>query len=92
MPLTQRVTFKAMLQKKNLIQVPKLIRWKYKLEPTETMKITVNLVESMGLRENFIGNMHKDGRILIPKIQRALLRGGEPSIEGYIFEVTLEPT
>ncbi len=45
----------------------------------------------MGVRENFLGKMRKDGRIVIPKLEIALLRGDEPSLEGYALEVTLEP-
>ena len=92
MPLTQRITFKTVLKKKNQVQVPKLFRWQYKMEPSEILKITVRVEGALGVKENFLGKMHKDGRIVIPKMQLALLRGKEPSLEGYALEVTLEPT
>jgi hypothetical protein len=41
MPLTEKITFKTTLQKGNRIQVPKLIRWQFKLEPTQTLKVGV---------------------------------------------------
>ena len=31
MPLTERVKFKTVLQKGNRVQLPKLVRWEYKL-------------------------------------------------------------
>jgi hypothetical protein len=45
----------------------------------------------MGIRECFLGKMHKDGRIIIPKLQIALLRRDEPSLAGFPLEVTIEP-
>lgn len=92
MPLTGRVTFKAMLKKRDLLYVPKLIRWQYKLEPSEVLKVTVSVVGEMGVRESFLGKIHKDGRIVIPKLQIALLRRNQPSLEGFALEVTIEPT
>ncbi len=91
MPLTRRVTFKAILKKRDLLYVPKLIRWQYKLESSEILRVTVSVVGAMGLRESFLGKMHKDGRIAIPKLQVALLKCKEPSLEGFALEVTLEP-
>ena len=41
MPLTQKVSFKTMLQKGNRVQLPKLIRWKFKLETSQILKVTV---------------------------------------------------
>jgi hypothetical protein len=35
--------------------------------------------------------MLKDGRLVIPKLTMALLKRDEPSLEGYVMEVTLEP-
>jgi len=31
-PLTQKVSFKTMLQKSNRVQVPKVVRWQFKME------------------------------------------------------------
>jgi len=91
MPLSQRVTFKTMLKKENRIAVPRIVRWQYKLEPLEILKVTVSVVGAMGVKECFLGKMRKDGRIVIPKLQLALLRRDEPTLESFTLEVTLEP-
>jgi len=36
--------------------------------------------------------MGKDGRVAIPKLMLALLKGDKPNLEGHVMEVTLEPT
>jgi hypothetical protein len=62
MPLDERITYKTILKKRSLLQVPKLVRWQYKVEPSQVLKVTVSVVGAMGVRESFITNMHKDGR------------------------------
>jgi len=91
LPLTQSVTFKTMLQKQNRLQVPKLVRWKYRLESSEVLRVTVNIVGVQGDEERFLARMLKDGRIVVPKLTLALLKGDESSVEGQVMEVTLEP-
>ena len=44
MPLTERVDFKAVLQKGNRVQLPKLVRWRFKLETSQVLKVTVTAV------------------------------------------------
>jgi len=39
-PLTETVEFKTVLQKGNRFQLPKLIRWKFKLETVQILKVT----------------------------------------------------
>lgn len=91
MPLNQRITYKTTMKKRNLLQVPKFVRWQYKLEPSQILKVTVSIVGSMGVRESFLTSMHKDGRVGIPPLQLALLKKSEEKIEEYALEVTLEP-
>ena len=91
MPLSQRVSFKTVLQKQNRLQVPKLVRWEYKLESSEVLKVTVTIVGFLGVRESFLAKMQKNGRIRIPDLTMALLKRDEPSLEGCVMEVTLEP-
>ena len=91
MPLSQRVSFKTMLQKQNRLQVPKLVRWEYKLESSEVLKVTVIIVGLLGVRECFLAKMQKNGQIRIPDLTMALLKRDEPSLEGCVMEVTLEP-
>ena len=54
------------------------------------MRITVSVVGAMGVRECFLGKMHLDGRIVVPKLQIALLRRDEPSLAGFPLEVIIE--
>jgi len=81
-----------MLQKQNRLQVPKLVRWEYKLEASDVLQVTVNIIGLLGVREQFLAKMQKDGRIAIPKLTMPLLMRDEQRLEGYAMEVTLEPT
>jgi hypothetical protein len=91
MPLTQKVTFKTMLQRGNRVQVPRLIRWQFKMETNQVLKVGVNAINLWTGWQFFYARMGKDGRILIPKLTLALLRSEKPSLAGYVMEVTLEP-
>jgi len=42
MPLSEKVKFVARLQKGNRVQIPKHIRWRFKLEIWQALKITAN--------------------------------------------------
>jgi hypothetical protein len=46
----------------------------------------------LNVRESFFARIYENGRIRIPNLAIALLKGDKPSIEGYAIEVTLEPT
>jgi len=52
MPLTEKVTFKGELQKRNRSQVPKLIRRLHKMEPTQILKVTIDVVNAFDEDEN----------------------------------------
>jgi hypothetical protein len=93
MPLTEKVTFKAKLQKGNRIQVPKLYRWRYKLETHQILKGTLNPISLWGaMPQFFLARMSRDGRIIIPKLTQTLLKGDKPDIEGCVLHVTIEPS
>jgi hypothetical protein len=92
LPLNQNVIYKTAMQKRDRLQVPKVVRWKYKLESTEVLKVTITIVGVLGVRESFLATTHKDGRLAIPKLTMALLKRNQPSLEGCAMEVTLEPT
>ena len=68
------------------------MRWQYKLEPSEVFKVTLTVVGFLGVRESFLAKMYESGRIRIPDLTFSLLKRNEPSLKGYILEVTLEPT
>jgi bifunctional DNA-binding transcriptional regulator/antitoxin component of YhaV-PrlF toxin-antitoxin module len=91
MPLTRKVSFKTVLQKGNRVQVPKALRWQFKMESEQVLKVTVNALNVWSGWETFYARMGKDGRITLPKLTRELLRGREQSLTGYVMEVVLEP-
>ena len=68
------------------------MRWEYKLEVSQTLKVTVTIVGTLGIREGFFAKMYTNGRIRIPDLTMALLKRDKPSLQGYAMEVTLEPT
>ncbi len=98
MPLTERVEFKAILQRENRIQIPKIIRWKFKLESDQVLKVIVAPIHTptgFVSWEAFYTHISKDGRITLPILIRALLnnsRNQQTITEGTPLQVRLEPT
>jgi hypothetical protein len=93
LPLTRAISFKTLLQKGNRVQVPKLLRWEFKMEPTQVLWVAVGLLESWK-KEGFYAKMGRDGRITVPWLVLDLLRkqieeGG--SLTGQVLEVKIEP-
>jgi bifunctional DNA-binding transcriptional regulator/antitoxin component of YhaV-PrlF toxin-antitoxin module len=81
LPLEKQVSFKAAFQKGRRFQIPRLIRWQFKMEPEQVLHVTVD-------GDKFYAKMSKDGRITIPKI---LLEEDEKSLVGQILDVELKP-
>jgi len=50
LPLTEAVEFKTILQKGNRVQLPRLIRWKFKLETDQILKVIVFPAKSLRRR------------------------------------------
>ena len=95
MPLTETVSFKAVLQKGNRIQLPKLVRWRFKLETDQVLRVSVKPQDDYGSGEEFYARMDKSGRIVIPKLIRDLLGqriGDREILPGTVMSVRLEPT
>lgn len=93
LPLDESVGFNAMLQKGNHIQVPKLIRWHYKIEPDQILKIGISFKGGYG-SEKFVACMSKDGRITIPELAIQLLKqeiDETDSLLNSASEITLGP-
>jgi bifunctional DNA-binding transcriptional regulator/antitoxin component of YhaV-PrlF toxin-antitoxin module len=93
LPLTERVEFKAVLQKGNRVQIPKLVRWRFKLETDQVLKVSVTVLNLFGGWETFYANMDKSGRITIPKLvlkQLGSLRK-DVNLVGAVLRVWLEP-
>ena len=90
MPLTGRVTFKRPLEGCNKVQVPKIIRWQFKLEPDQVLRVEIGGLG--GGHEFFYARMGKDGRIFIPKAVLFAAHGREENLAGHLVDITLEPT
>ncbi len=92
MPLTEKVDFKAVLQRGNRVQIPRLIRWQFKLEPDQVLHVTIEYEEEPAL-ETFYARMTRDGRLTIPKLALRTLQddSGQESLVGYVLEIALKP-
>lgn len=93
MPLTKAVSFKAVLQKGNRVQVPKVVRWQFKMDPEQVLKVTVNALNVFSGWGTFYARMDKSGRITIPKLTLKLLQDKaceKQSLTGAVMEVRLE--
>ena len=88
MPLDQPVTFKNPLQKCQKVQVPKIIRWQFKIEPSQILQVAIS---GPGGNEYFYAKMGKDGRINIPKTILFAAFGKEDDLTGTLLEVTIQP-
>jgi len=91
MPLTEKVVFTATLQAASKIQVPKVIRWRFKMEVGQAIKVGVNFLELRKGWQFFYTKMRKDGRIAIPKLVLSLFVDENTALTGSVIEVTLEP-
>jgi hypothetical protein len=60
-PLTRAVEFRAVLQKGNRFQVPKVIRWEFKMETNQVLRVRVGRANGYD-HEYFFGRMNRDGR------------------------------
>lgn len=85
LPLTESILFKTRLQKGNRVQVPKLIRWQFKMETDQVLKVGVAVNNPWTGWQFFYAKMGKDGRILIPKLTVSLLQGEKSSLNGYVL-------
>ncbi len=73
----------------NKVQVPKIIRWTFKLEPDRVLRVGVS---GLGRGcEYFYTKMGKDGRIFIPKAVVFAAHGKEENLAGLLVDITLEP-
>jgi hypothetical protein len=77
--------------KGNRVQVPRLVRWRFKMDSAQVLKVGVAAVNLWTGWQTFYARMGRDGRITIPKLTRELLRGEEQNLAGCVIDVTLEP-
>jgi bifunctional DNA-binding transcriptional regulator/antitoxin component of YhaV-PrlF toxin-antitoxin module len=67
MPLAEEVEFLARLQKLNRVQIPVEVRWRYKLEKGQILKVEVQPLDGLSVSsEGFVARLLSDGRITIP--------------------------
>jgi hypothetical protein len=79
------------MQNQNRFQVPKIIRWHFKLEASQLLKIKLSIF-NIGFHESFLAKMHPDGRITVPRLVIVELKNSIGDLKSYFIEVTLEPT
>lgn len=92
MPLVRQVGFKAVLQRGNRVQVPKLVRWEFKMDASQVLKVSVEVAGSFVSGEVFYARMNKDGRITVPRLTLDILGEKEKeSLGGSVLEVQIEP-
>jgi hypothetical protein len=91
--LFEIVRFQSRLQRGNRLQVPRMAKWLFNLESYQILRANVSLLGVRGVAsQNFFQDEQKDGRIVIPKQTLDLLRQDRSNIEGYMMEVSLEPS
>ena len=89
MPLTGRVEFKRPLEACYKVQIPKIIRWKFKLESDQVLRVGVG---GLGRGyEYFYARMGKDGRIFIPKAVLFAASGNNENLARYLIDIIIEP-
>lgn len=91
MPLTEKVTFTTKLQSAKTVQIPKLVRWRFKMEGDQPLKVGVNFLDLHKGWQFFYAKMRKDGRISIPKLALSLFEDEKTSLAGYTLKVMIEP-
>jgi bifunctional DNA-binding transcriptional regulator/antitoxin component of YhaV-PrlF toxin-antitoxin module len=93
MPLSTTETFKAKLQSHNRLVVPKILRWRHRIDAGEVLAVYVRVHESRNYKEEkFVAKMSVDGRLTVPKITMQILTQREGNdLTGAIFEVTINP-
>jgi bifunctional DNA-binding transcriptional regulator/antitoxin component of YhaV-PrlF toxin-antitoxin module len=93
MPLTPQETFKTKLQRHNRLAIPTLLRWRYKMQPGELLKVSLKPLNQEGYgEEEFLAKVAVDGRLTIPKLTMQILEQAEgKNLTGAIFEVTITP-
>ena len=93
MPLTQQETFKTKLQRHNRLAIPTLLRWQYKIEADELLKVSLKPLNQEGYgEEEFLAKVAVDGPLTIPKLTMQILEQAEgKNLTGVIFEVTITP-
>jgi hypothetical protein len=91
MPLAEKVVFTTTLECLGKVQVPKVVRWRFKMENNQALKIGINFLELHKGWQFFYAKMRKDGRISIPKLALSFFEDEKTSLAGNSLEVMIEP-
>ena len=91
MPLTEKVVFTTTLESLDKMQIPKVIRWRFKMENDQALKVGVNFLELHKSWQFFYTKMRKDGRISIPQLVLSLFENEKTNLAGRALEVMIEP-
>jgi hypothetical protein len=67
------------------------VRSRYKLEVSQPLNVEVQIIGLMCVREKFLTQMRKDGRITIPSLTITMLKHNAPNLKEYALEVTIQP-
>jgi len=86
LPLTEIERFPAKLRRRNRVQVPLMVRWRYRLRLGEMLRVSLRRPGSLA-SEVFYGRLIGGGRLTVPKLVVDLLEI-EP---GDVVNVTLYP-
>ena len=68
-----------------------MVRWRYKVEPSQTIRVTIHASDKFGVHEGFLTKMRKDGRITVPALVIALIKQVVPDLKSVAMDVTLLP-
>jgi bifunctional DNA-binding transcriptional regulator/antitoxin component of YhaV-PrlF toxin-antitoxin module len=85
------VSFKTRLEWGGRVQVPKSVRLRFRLEPSQVLRVVVRPVNLHLGYEDFYGRIDKSGRITVPKLTLKMLEEENQSLTGAVMEVTIEP-
>ena len=73
------------------MQVPKYVRWHYKLETNQILEVSIRFHNNFHFAEIFLSRISKDGRIVIPKLTITIFKDDKPNLDNYVTEVRLAP-
>ena len=65
MRLKDKVSFLARLQAENRIQIPVEVRWRYKLKPSQILRLEIHPVSGFS-SEKFHSRLQLGGRVTVP--------------------------
>jgi hypothetical protein len=73
------------------VQIPNVIRWEFKLDPSQVLKVGFSIPTNFKGWQSFYAKMEKAGRISIPKEILSQWQDERANLPGCTVDVTLEP-